>query len=196
MYMFKDTGTGTAPITGNVSTVPTLSPAGTSATLIESALADVTSDCIQDASACPSGVTPTTAAAQLSAAGGWYVRLSAGEKVVSGAVTLGGTTYFNTNLPTTVSSAQCSNLGEARQYQVDFRNASSVNNLDTSNAALTAGDRYSVNQAGGFLPTGVPVVIKVGDEYKQVICSGVQCEDAKGFAMQTRMRTYWYKETD
>ena len=196
MYMFKDTGTGITAVTGNITTRPAPSPAGTAATLTESALADVTSDCIQTASACPSGVTPAIAAAQLATASGWYVRLATGEKVVSGAVTLGGTTYFNTNLPTTASSTQCSNLGEARQYQVDFRNASAVNNLDTSNPALTAGDRYSVNKAGGFLPTGVPVVIKVGDVYKQVLCSGVQCEDAKGFALQTRMRTYWYKETD
>lgn len=194
--MFKDTGTGITAVTGNITTRPAPSPAGTAATLTESALADVTSDCIQTASACPSGVTPAIAAAQLATASGWYVRLATGEKVVSGAVTLGGTTYFNTNLPTTVSSTQCSNLGEARQYQVDFRNASAVNNLDTSNPALTAGDRYSVNKAGGFLPTGVPVVVKVGDVYKQVLCSGVQCEDAKGFALQTRMRTYWYKETD
>ncbi len=197
MYMFKDRGTGIVPTTGDITTVPApSSPAGTIATLNESALADVTSDCIQNASACGSGVTPAIALNELSSANGWYIRLSAGEKVVSGAVTLGGTTYFNTNLPTTVSSAQCSNLGEARQYQVDFRNASAVNNLDTGNAGLTAADRYSVNQAGGFLPTGVPVVIKIGDEYKQVLCSGVQCEDAKGFALQTRMRTYWYKETD
>ncbi|HEV8645722.1 MAG TPA: hypothetical protein VGR01_09145 [Burkholderiales bacterium] len=196
MYMFKDIGTGTVPVTGDVSTRPALSPAGTNATLTESALADVTTDCIQDASACPTGVTPDIALDQLNSASGWFIRLSAGEKVVSGAVTLGGTTFFNTNLPTTVSSASCSNLGEARQYQVDFRNASAVLNLDSGNAGLTAADRYSVNEAGGYLPTGVPVVVKDGDLYKQALCSGVNCEDAKGVALQTRMRTYWYKEID
>lgn len=196
MYMFKDIGTGTVPVTGDVSTRPAPSPAGTNATLTESALADVTTDCIQNASACPAGVTPDIALDQLNSASGWFIRLSAGEKVVSGAVTLGGTTFFNTNLPTTVASASCSNLGEARQYQVDFRNATAVNNLDTANAGLTAADRYSVSASGGYLPTGVPVVVKDGDLYKQALCSGVQCEDAKGVALQTRMRTYWYKEID
>jgi type IV pilus assembly protein PilY1 len=196
MYMFKDLGTGTVPVTGDVSTRPTPSPAGTNATLTESALADVTTDCIQNEAACPSGVTSDIALDQLSTASGWYIRLSAGEKVVSGAVTLGGTTFFNTNLPTTVSSASCSNLGEARRYQVDFRNASAVRNLDTSNSALTAADRYSVSASGGYLPTGVPVVVKDGDLYKQALCSGVQCEEAQGIALQTRMRTYWYKEID
>jgi type IV pilus assembly protein PilY1 len=196
MYMFKDLGTGTVPVTGDVSTRPTPSPAGTNATLTESALADVTTDCIQNEAACPSGVTSDIALDQLSTASGWYIRLSAGEKVVSGAVTLGGTTFFNTNLPTTVSSASCSNLGEARRYQIDFRNASAVNNLDTGNSALTAADRFSVSASGGYLPTGVPVVIKDGDLYKQALCSGVQCEEAQGIALQTRMRTYWYKEID
>jgi Tfp pilus tip-associated adhesin PilY1 len=197
MYMFKDRGTGTVPVTGDASTTPSLSPAGTNATLTETDLADVTTDCIQDATACPPGVTPEIALDELNSADGWFIRLETGEKVVSAPLTIGGTTSFNTNLPTSATSGTCSNLGEARVYQVDFRNASAVTNYNTSTAGLTAGDRYQSFENGGFLPSGVPFVLDVGNGVtKAGECIGVHCREREGVALQTRMRTYWYKETD
>jgi type IV pilus assembly protein PilY1 len=197
MYMFKDHGTSTVPVTGDATTRPALSPAGTNASITESSLADVTTDCIQNASACTGGQTPDLALTQLNTADGWYLRLEAGEKVVSGSLTIGGTVSFNTNLPTTTTSGTCSNLGEARVYQIDFRNASAVVNYDTSNASLTKSDRYQTFENGGFLPSGVPFVLDVGNGVvKAGECIGVHCREREGVALQTRNRTYWYKETD
>jgi len=65
----------TVPVTGNATTVPALSPAGTNATLTESNLFNATSNCIQVASACGAGVTSADALASLTSAGGWFITL-------------------------------------------------------------------------------------------------------------------------
>ena len=179
MYMFKDRGTGTVPVTGDISTRPTPSPAGTNATLTEGALADVTTDCIQNAAACPSGVTPDIALDQLNSASGWYIRLSAGEKVVSGAVTLGGTTFFNTNLPTRIVGA-VQQPRRGGQYAIDFRNAVRGKYLDTGNSALTAADR--IGSASGGISLHVYRWSSRTATCTSRRCVGVQCEEAQGIA--------------
>jgi len=98
-YMFKDRKTGSSGIG--------------QATITESDLYDATSNALQTAN----GTSLTSAQNALSAAKGWMVTLAAGEKVVGGAVTVSGITYFNTNQPGSVALAgACSNLGVARAY--------------------------------------------------------------------------------
>jgi type IV pilus assembly protein PilY1 len=197
MYMFKDTGTLTSPVSGNVSTAPPLSPAGTTPTIVESAMFDASSDCIQVASACGAGVTPADALASLTASSGWFVTLANGEKVIGGAVTLAGTTFFNTNLPSaSAGGGACgSNLGIAREYQVSFANASSVNDLNPG-GGLTLSDRFAVHAGGGYLPTPVPVVVQIGGQTVQAVISGVSVQQAPGATLQSRLRKYWYKEIE
>jgi len=197
MYMFKDTGTLTVPVAGNVSTNPALSPAGTNPTITESAMFDATSDCIQVAANCASGVTPAAALASLVSSSGWYITLSSGEKVVGGAVTLAGTTFFNTNLPSSsAGGGACgSNLGIAREYQVSFADASSVNDLNPG-GGLTAADRYAVHAGGGYLPSPVPVVVQINGDTVQAVISGVSVQQAPGATLQSRLRKFWYKEME
>lgn len=192
MYMFKDTGQSTVPIAGNASTNPALSPAGTNATILESALFDATSDCIQTCT----GSAQTAALGSLGSSSGWYITLSSGEKVVGGAVTLAGTTFFNTNLPSsTAGGGACgSNLGIAREYQVSFADASAVNDLNPG-GGLTVGDRFAVHAGGGYLPTPVPVVVQINGQTVQAVVSGVSVQQAPGATLQSRLRKFWYKET-
>ncbi|MDH3319249.1 MAG: hypothetical protein OEO84_06110, partial [Betaproteobacteria bacterium] len=56
---------------------------------------------------------------------GWKIDFTSGEKVVSSATTVSGTTFFNTNQPSaTAGGGSCgSNLGIAREYLVNFADA-------------------------------------------------------------------------
>ena len=197
MYMFKDAGTSTVPVSGNVSTNPPLSPAGTNPTFVESAMFDATSNCIQTASACASGVTPANALGSLNTSSGWYITLASGEKVIGGAVTLAGTTFFNTNLPSaSAGGGACgSNLGIAREYQVSFADATSVNDLNPG-GGLTVSDRFAVHAGGGYLPTPVPVVVQINGQTVQAVISGVSVQQAPGATLQSRLRKFWYKEME
>jgi len=196
MYMFKDLGRVTVPVTGNATTVPALSPAGTNATLTESNLFNATSNCIQVASACGAGVTSADALASLTSAGGWYLTLGTGEKVVGGSVTLSGTTFFNTNQPSaSAGGGACgSNLGIAREYQVGFADATAVSDLNPG-GGLTTLDRSTIHAGGGYLPTPVPVVVQIGGQTVQAVISGVAVQQAPGATLQSRLRKFWYKET-
>jgi len=76
-YMFKDRGIGSAFV-------------GSAA--VESGLYDSTANLVQDGTA----AQQVAASNALATAVGWYVTLSAGEKVVGGSATLAGTVFFNT----------------------------------------------------------------------------------------------------
>ena len=209
-YMFKDHGLIGNPVTANASTVPALSPVGTNAVLGETDLFDITDNCIQEASACPAGVTQADAEASLTAADGWYLALGTGEKSVGTAVTIAGTTFFGTNQPSTASTlGACeSDLGIARAYQVSFLNGSAAFEQDGV-AGISANDRFGVVPGGGFLPSAVSSTVQLGGVdsdgdgiyevapvTKTPVCLGTRCVDAPGNTLQTRVRSFWYKEID
>jgi len=209
-YMFKDHGLIGNPVTANASTVPALSPVGTNAVLGETDLFDITDNCIQDASGCPSGVTQADAEASLTAADGWYLVLGTGEKSVGTAVTIAGTTFFGTNQPSTASTlGACeSDLGIARAYQISFLNGSAAFEQDGV-AGISANDRFGVVPGGGFLPSAVSSTVQLGGVdsdgdgiyevapvTKTPVCLGTRCVDAPGNTLQTRVRSFWYKEID
>jgi type IV pilus assembly protein PilY1 len=123
--------------------------------------------------------------------------LAKGEKVVGGAVTLAGTTFFNTNQPSeSAGGGACgSNLGIARQYQVSFEDATAVNDLNPG-GGLTTADRSMVHAGGGYLPSPVPVVVQIDGQTVQAVISGVAVQQAPGATLQSRLRKYWYKEVE
>ncbi len=187
-YMFKDTNTGT-------------SVAGGFTTYGESDLFDATSNCIQAAGSCSgSGDEADSAAAAnaLTTKDGWYITLTEGEKVVGNAVTLNNITFFNTNVPSSVASASgsCeSDLGEARQYQVRFDDATAIadQNID---GYTNAADRYNVHSGGGYLPSPVPVVVEINGEIHEGVISGVNVSQPPGSILNTRLRKFWFKEME
>ena len=117
--------------------------------------------------------------------------------MIGGAVTLAGTTFFNTNLPSaSAGGGACgSNLGIAREYQVSFADATSVNDLNPG-GGLTVSDRFAVHAGGGYLPTPVPVVVQINGQTVQAVISGVSVQQAPGATLQSRLRKFWYKEME
>lgn len=188
MYMLKDTGGDTGPLTGT---------GGANPTLTEAMLTDVTNNCIQDIAGCPAGVTPAIAASQLASSNGWYLTLGAGEKVVGNVVSLAGTTYFNTNQPSASASiGTCGgNLGVARQYQVNTVDATATADLNYING-LTTADRSLIQPGGGYLPSPVHVVVTLNGKPVEAVISGIQVSQPTASTLSARLRRYWYREID
>ncbi|MFT7457712.1 MAG: Tfp pilus tip-associated adhesin PilY1 [Planctomycetota bacterium] len=210
-YMFKDTGTSPEAdidtTEDNDAGTTTAAPAN-QPTIVESDLFDATFNCLQDASACATdpGVNDTNgdlvvdqadAEAIIAAGRGWYITLGNGEKVVGNAVTLNAVTFFNTNQPeSTADVTDCSsNLGIARQYKVVFDNATAIadENIDGS---TDAADRSNVHAGGGYLPSPVPVVVKIDGKVHVGIISGVAVDEPPGTLLDARLRKFWYKEIE
>ncbi|GBG13880.1 type IV pilus assembly protein PilY1 [Novimethylophilus kurashikiensis] len=190
-YMIKDSHSVNAtyaPETGGM------------ATITENDLCDLTSDALQGTDA--TAMATAQSCIDNSAKKGWFITLSTtGEKTVSASSTVGGIVFFSTNVPASVvASQQCSSLGEARIYALDFTNAKSVIDF-TNNSTLDVHDRYTVRDGGGFAPspTSVAVSLQAADgttTVKEVTCTGTTCFTPPSKPYLTRYRTYWYKEID
>ncbi|MEX2240114.1 MAG: hypothetical protein WD775_05400 [Burkholderiales bacterium] len=128
---------------------------------------------------------------------GWKIHLGSGEKVVSSATTISGTTFFNTNQPSaTAGGGSCgSNLGIAREYLVGFADASATVDLNASDS-ITIADRSTIHAGGGYLPSPVPVVVEIDGKRYQAVISGTSVQSPPGLTLERRTRTYWYKEVD
>ena len=68
-----------------------------------------------------SSATPT--AGELGAKKGWYLDLASSEQVVTSAIVVLNTLTFSTHRPTPPLAGQCSSLGTATVYNLNFRNA-------------------------------------------------------------------------
>lgn len=124
---------------------------------------------------------------------GWYLSLSAGEKVVGSPVTVFGTVIFGTNRPTPSQPGICTaNLGEARLYQIGFLTGESRTDLD-GDGVLSVQDRYSVLPGGGFPPSAVYSPVTINGKRQDVVCVGPRCFKPGGGKFDSRRnRTYWY----
>lgn len=127
----------------------------------------------------------------LETSSGWFIRLeNAGEKVVSGATTVNGTTFFNTNEPPDLTADDCvSSLGIARNYLVDFSDGSAT-------SGDTKADRSKQAIGGGFPPSPVPVVVEIDGRYYEAVISGTEVKIAPGPPLDTRFRIWWNKNLD
>ena len=176
-YMFKDRHVS---LTAPVGMLP----------INEGMLFDATSNSIQNGD--------IVAAASLTAASGWFIRLeNAGEKVVSASVTLNGTTFFNTMQPPPPSgSTVCANaLGIARNYMVQVDNATATADNDGI-AGLTSSDRFGITPGGGFPPSPVPVIVELGGRTYQAVISGATVHEPPGLQLGARRRTFWFRNLD
>jgi type IV pilus assembly protein PilY1 len=141
--------------------------------------------------------TQATVSAKLGTDRGWFITLGSGEKVVGNAISIAGTTFFNTNQPSaTAGGGTCgSNLGVARQYQVATADATATSDLNAV-GGLTAADRSLIHAGGGYLPSPVHVVVKLGDTTVEAVISGIQVSTPPGASLSARLRKYWYREID
>jgi hypothetical protein len=202
-YMFKDKGGDTGAVTGATTCDPTITEGTQTAAAACSpvttipGMTDVTSNCIQDATACLAGETQTGVSTKLGNDRGWFLTLLAGEKVVGNSISIAGTTFFNTNQPSaTAGGGTCgSNLGVARQYQVASTDATATSDLNAV-GGLTGADRSLIHSGGGYLPSPVHVVVMIDGKPVEAVISGVQVSTPSGATLSSRLRKYWYKEVD
>ena len=137
-----------------------------------------------------------TATTGISTANGWYVDFGLGEKSTGGSVTFSGATFFNTNIPTPPEPGVCSsNLGQARQYAVNYLTGGAAYDRGT-NGVDFVGDRYSFKDSGGFLPSPVGLVVKIGGELYQGVASGPNITTPGGIKIGDRVKSYWRKRID
>lgn len=187
MYMFKDTGNDSGPVTG----VSTGSP-----TVVESAMYDATT-------ATSSASINATAFA---ASQGWYITLRSGEKLTGSSVSLFGSTFFGTNQPDSAAGGgSCgANLGIARLYQISVADGTPSG---VPVGASTTASASIVVPGGGFLPPpafGMPNIPNTnpdgsacttcGFTTRAVLCFGVQCIEPGSIKIGSRIRRYWYKD--
>lgn len=182
-YMFKDFDVGTYACNGGLGGIYDTSAftCATDAVLHETQLADVTS----------------AASASLASLKGWFISLGLGEKLTGSSVTLSGSTFFNTNIPTPPAAGVCtSNLGQARQYAVNYLSGGAAYDRDGNSTVDFAGDRYSAINDGGFLPSPVGLIVSIGGKLYQGIASGPNIQTPGGLKIGDRIKSYWRKRID
>lgn len=213
-YMFKDDhalNAIRAPVSG-----------AAKATLTEADLYDATDNLVQV------GTTAQQAAATtaLTNANGWYVTLGVwnnntrayqpiGEKVVGGSVSIGGATYFATNVPaSSLASANpnscTSSLGESRLYAVNFKTGAAIldlhntdsgsygssSNYSTTPVVLTTSDRYQVQPGGGYAPSPVGAVVDLNGSPHEAVIIGTSVMQAPSQDLNRRHSIYWGLDID
>lgn len=123
---------------------------------------------------------------------GWYITMAAGEKVVSSAVTVFGTTFFSTNMPKASDPGVCaSNLGVARLYAVGYETGKASLDLN-SDGVVNDSDLFEDIAGGGYPPSPVSSRLEDGTD---VVCTGAKCfSPGKSTSSTERYRTHWYIE--
>src|SRR6185503_14143761 len=219
-YMIKDKNVGTllAKEIDDGSVDPALkwgAPTMGIVTDSDKDLVDLTSNCLQAAANCDStkGETQDGVSKALNDPGnkGWKIEFpNTGEKTVATATTAAGTVIFNTNEPkqdtvtgtaantgSKSANACVSDLGTARQYGINYQDATSKNIFSSlPTQYVESGGRDALFAGGGFLPTPVPVVVQIDGKYYQTVIAGVQTTNPGGLKFQSRLRTYWYRKTE
>lgn len=204
-YMFKDYNTNTnytarspaVSLSAPAAFTPTAGGAsrGGSFPYPEPTLYDTTADLVQLGTA----AEKTAAKAALNEYYGWYVTLSAGEKVVGGATSTTSYVYFGTNKPATVTNACATNLGEARLYQIGIADAGAVPPRTTGGAVAavtSATQRYEIVAGGGLPPTPVPVSVQINGQFVEGVIAGTKVSTPAASVLGTRVRAFVSKRLD
>jgi type IV pilus assembly protein PilY1 len=174
-------------------------------TIVAGGLYDATADLVQVGSA----AQQTAAKASLTSSSGWYVNLgvtasnptgSAGEKVVTKAVTVNGVTVFGTNVPDPQISGAGGNtcsagLGEARLWSLNFKDASSLTDSNVD-GLLTASDRFSVRAGGGLPPSPIAITVKINDKIYEGVGSGATIIKVPNSTIGVRSLVFWNMVTE
>lgn len=124
------------------------------------------SSLICNGSLLPITTTATPSNSQLAAyPKGWYLALQSTEQVVTSALLLFDYISFSTHQPAVASATSCVSLGTARNYNINYLNASS-----------TSGQRYVTIPGGGLAPSPVAGIVELDDgTQKEFIIGGGGC---------------------
>ena len=134
-------------------------------------------------------------ATDLASSKGWRLALTAGEQVVTTAITVFGTVTFSTHEPTNPAAGACeADLGTARVYNVGYLNATSRNGTFTNS-------RFEVISGGGLPPSPVAGLVKLDANSPPIpfIIGADPDSPLKGreptppsTSTQPKSLTYWY----
>jgi len=121
---------------------------------------------------------------------GYKIGLASGEKAVSSTITVSGIAFFNTNQPSSSAAAGVcgSNLGIARQYQINYLTAAAANTTVVG-TEITA--RASVYPGGGYLPSPVPVLLRLNGKNHFGVISGTSVQTPPKPTLDVRSRKFW-----
>ncbi len=149
-------------------------------TLEQADLADLTNNCLQDASC-------TQPAALVN---GWQIALAdTGEKALADAVTVAGQVFFTTFAPTATGATCTLSEGTGRLYVVSLQDATAVMNFDTTND--TGGVTYErVDKLGSG---GIPVKVVPLNEGHVLVQGQETGENIVKVNVQTGYKTYWHE---
>ena len=160
----------------------------TDATWLSSENATCGSDvlCNNSLFAITSSATPT--ASELGAKKGWYLDLASSEQVVTSAIVVLNTLTFSTHRPTPPLPNQCSSLGTATVYNLNFRNA----------ATRVGTVRGETIIGGGLSASPVAGRVLLDDGSETNVCFGCDTINNKpkvpytgGVPVRPKSRIYW-----
>ncbi|MDX1654250.1 MAG: PilC/PilY family type IV pilus protein, partial [Candidatus Competibacteraceae bacterium] len=158
--------------------------------VVEEDLYDATDNLVQMGTADQRQAAKT----ELASKRGWYVRLREGEKVVGGVVVVAGSTFFSTHQPSLPDANQCNSLGTARNYVLDFMDASATTDWDGVDG-LTTLDRTVEIPGGGFPPSPVSVITQVDGRIRGAVVIGTWVADGPA-PSDVRQRVYRFREME
>ncbi|WP_143068483.1 pilus assembly protein [Azotobacter beijerinckii] len=134
--------------------------------------------------------TGTPSDADLADKKGWYLAFVDNEQVVTSAITVYGTVTFSTHTPAVYTPGQCSSLGTAKVYNIDYANAESENGTTM---------RYEEISGGGLPPSPVAGMVTLDDGSTRPFVIGSDPDspleggspDSGATALQPKAKVYW-----
>jgi len=118
---------------------------------------------------------------------GWYLSLNPHEQVVTSALTIYGTVYFNTHVPAVASQDSCaSSLGTAFGYKIYYATGVSTNGTENRATELDGGGLVAS-------PVGGMVTLDNG-ETVPIVTEGNEIKEVQDFppVYQPKSRVYWH----
>ena len=140
-------------------------------------------------------ITTTTSATptanELAAKKGWYLNLLDNEQVVTSAITVFNTVTFSTHQPTPPAKNECTTLGTARVYNLDYTNANGPKTIGFVRGEIIAGGGLPPSPVAGMvtLDNGQTVPFIIGANPTSALQGGEPSvpESAK----RPKSRVYW-----
>ncbi|AJE20460.1 pilus assembly protein [Azotobacter chroococcum] len=121
---------------------------------------------------------------------GWYLAFADDEQTVTSAIMVYGVVTFSTHTPAVYTRGQCSSLGTAKVYNINYSNAESENGTTM---------RYEVISGGGLPPSPVAGMVTLDDGTTHGFIIGADPDSplqgsspkGGGGVVQPKAKVYW-----
>ena len=139
----------------------------------------------------PITTSATPTANELAAKKGWYLNLLDNEQVVTSAITVFNTVTFSTHQPTPPAKNECTTLGTARVYNLDYTNANGPKTIGFVRGEIIAGGGLPPSPVAGMvtLDNGQTVPFIIGANPTSALQGGEP--PVPPSAKRPKSRVYW-----